>query len=452
MSRSPDRPPEGTGATASGGHTRLAPRLARPATRAGGVPPRAVPDPPPGDVAPSRPRRADAPPPAIRLRAEHLDAVVDNAAVSFGRPQDESAWEQWRDRLERGEVYGIVDDDVVIGQARLVPTYHRFGRRPVAALDLASVAVPPQHRGKGVASALTLDAAAIGTASGFGLSVLFPATTSLYRRLGWEHAGSLTRYRVRTRALPTRGPRLRPADQATDGPAIERCRERAVGAIPGVAVRPPERWDAFDDADYRYVLDDPTQRGEVAAYALVDHERDPDDWQFRYRLRDWAATTREGLEAIAALVGSSASFARYAMFTDAWPSRWSQLLPEQDLEVVGGLHWMARGLDLPSAIASRGFPTGLALAVTLRIDDEPALEGAVPTGPWRLEVAGGAGHLTEVPGADVRLAALAVGPLYTGFRSATELSALGLLRGPTEALELLDAAFAGPPPTLLDFF
>lgn len=428
------------------------PRAGRGRHEPGGVPPRTVPDPPAADIAPRRPR-GDAPPPLQRLGTAHLDDVVDNAAASFGRPRDDEAREQWRARIDRGEVWGVVDDrDRVIGQGRLVPTYHRFGRRPVACLDLASIAVPPEHRGRGVASALTLDAAALGASEQFGLSILFPATTSLYRRLGWEHAGSLTRYRVSPRAIPARGPRLRPADQATDGPAIERCRERALTGTTGAAVRPVDRWEALDDAGFRYVLDDPAQPGELTAYAIVDHERDASDWKFRLRVRDWAATTRDGLEAIAALVGSSASFARHATFVDAWPSRWSQVLPEQDLEIAGGLHWMARGLDLPAAVSARGFPAGLALAVTLRVDEEPALEGVVATGPWRLEVAGGSGQLTEVPGADVRIGPHGVGPLFTGFRSATELSALGLIRGPAEALELLDAAFAGPPPTLVDFF
>jgi hypothetical protein len=42
--------------------------------------------------------------------------------------------------------------------------------------------------------------------------------------------------------------------------------------------------------------------------------------------------------------------------------------------------------------------------------------------------------------------------IYLGFISASEASEVGLLSAPDEALELLDEAFAGPSPILLDGF
>jgi len=52
---------------------------------------------------------------------------------------------------------------------------------------LSAVFVPPQHRRKGIASALSLRAAAEAGALGHGMLYLFtPHSESLYARLGWQ--------------------------------------------------------------------------------------------------------------------------------------------------------------------------------------------------------------------------------------------------------------------------
>ncbi len=381
------------------------------------------------------------------LEAGDLDVALVQIATSFGRARDDALAERTRSRLADGQLWGLEEDGTLAGHCRLLPGAHWLGGRAVPTLDVASLAVPPEHRGRGVASAMMREAVTVGLARGDGLSVLYPSTTRLYRRLGWEHAGSLTRYRVPARVVPTPGPTLRRGEEPTDWPAIRDCHTAFAATLSGAAVRGEERWEELAALAHRYVLDDPGAPGRLEAYALVEHEPIPGSWQHTLRLTDWAATTPRGLAALATFAGSHGTFARDVVLVDVAPPRWAAVLGEQDLDATGGLAWMARGLDLPVAIAHRGFPAGLGLAVTLRVDDD-----ALPSGPWRLEVADGRGALTAAPGADVRLTARAVGPLLTGFRSASELASLGLLRGPGEALALLDAAFAGPPPVMLDFF
>ncbi|MFO8076311.1 MAG: GNAT family N-acetyltransferase [Actinomycetota bacterium] len=381
------------------------------------------------------------------LEPSDLDVALVQIATSFGRALDDALAERTRTRLGEGQLWGLEEDGVLAGHCRLLPSAHWLGGRAVPSLDVAALAVPPEHRGRGVASAMMREAVAVGRARGDGLSVLYPSTTRLYRRLGWEHAGSLTRYRVPARVVPTPGPTPRRGDEPTDWPAIRDCHAAFAATLQGAAVRSEERWAELAGLAHRYVLDDPDAPGRLEAYAVVEHEPIPGSWQHTLRLADWAATTPRGLAALATLAGSHGTFARDVVLVDVAPPRWAAVLDEQDLAATGGLAWMARGVDLPAAVAHRGFPAGLALAVTLRVDDDLA-----PSGPWRLEVADGRGTLSGAPGADVRLGPRAVGPLLTGFRAASELAALGLLRGPAEALALLDAAFAGPPPVMLDFF
>jgi predicted acetyltransferase len=384
--------------------------------------------------------------PLHRLVPADVDAVARRAELSFG-PDRDDAVDRYARRIDAGSLWGWSADDggPVLAHATLTVVDHWFGGRRVPCQHVAGVAVPPEHRGRGVARGLMEDALQIGVEQGTGLSLLFPATTRLYRSLGYEHAGRLVRYRVDTRGVPPVGAPLRPATQ-DDREAIIACAERANALHNGPAVRPAERWEQLADAAFWYVLDGADG---LEGYVLVDHQRDPGDWQYRLLVRDWAATTARGLSAVGGFVGRHGTIGTEATFTGPAPDTWSQLVPEQDVEETGGLWWMARGLDLPAAVAARGFPPGLEAEVTFAVDD-PLLPAA--RGPWRLAVLDGKGSLAPAEDAELRLDVRAFGPLFTGFRSAAELRLAGLLDGPGDAAARLGAAFAGSPPYLMDFF
>ncbi len=93
-----------------------------------------------------------------------------------------------RESLQRERVpltlVAISEDDRPIGAASLLPktiTHAHLMPR------LSTVVVPPEFRGKGIASALTLRAAAVAAELGFETLYLFtPRNESLYARLGWK--------------------------------------------------------------------------------------------------------------------------------------------------------------------------------------------------------------------------------------------------------------------------
>lgn len=396
------------------------------------------------------------------LRPEEDADTARRAAVSFGRSFDEDAVEEWGSRIAAGEVWGLADDaDRVVAHGRLTRVDHWLGGRRVPTQHVAAVAVPPEHRAKGAAAALMRAAVAEGARQGAGLSLLFPATVALYRRLGYEHAGTFTRYRLDARQAPGIGPALRPAEDEADWQAIRRCGDVAASLQQGPAVRPDDVWETLRTATYHYVLDSvegETSEPGLDAYVLFDHRHEPGDWQYTLDVTDWAATTPRGLAAVVGLVGRHGTIGKAATFRGPVPDQWSMLVAEQDVTPSGGFWWMARGLDLAVAIGARGFPPGLTGVVALTVED-PLLPGA--RGPWRLEVADGRGVLEHAGSAAaggpaghgaVHLDARAVGPLITGFRTPRQLALAGLVDGPAEALDWLAGAFAGPVPVLLDFF
>jgi predicted acetyltransferase len=286
-----------------------------------------------------------------------------------------------------------------------------------------------------------------GLAEGAGLSLLFPATSALYRRLGWEHAGHLVRYRLDARHAPAQGAALRPV-RPGDWEDVQACHEATGRALNGPAARAERDWARVREARFTYVLDAESGPG-IEAYVCFGPRRQPGDWQYSVGFADWGATTPRGVTALLGFVGRHGTIGRDATFGGSFPHPWTFVAPEQDLRRDGGMFWMARALDLPAAVAARGYAPGIQLAVDFRVEDADAPEAR---GPWRLEVAGGAGKLVPTATADVVLDARAVGPLYTGFTSAAQLALAGVARGPEHDLALLGTAFAGPPPVLFDFF
>lgn len=113
---------------------------------------------------------------------------------------------------------------------------------------------------------------------------------------------------------------------------------------------------------------------------------------------------------------------------------------------------MLRVIDLHGAVAARGWPTGLDAQVTLEIED--------PLCPWnsgrhRLVLHGGTGRLEQAAvdavATGVTLPGLAL--LYAGGVSAATLRRADLITGGSPRSDaVLDAAFAGPRPAVLDYF
>lgn len=385
----------------------------------------------------------------LRFRAVRPAEIAPAARQSLeafgGSSAEQEATEaRFRKALEAGQLWGVDADGALVGHCRLLAVDHFFGGRPVRSLDVGGVAVSAKHRRKGVATALMESAAAWGAHQGMALSLLYPGVPALYRRLGWEMAGTFPRYRLDTPMAVPRAEPMRPAHE-DDWPAIAACHEQYASTLNGPGRRSGQQWTRLRGGSAQHVLDGGDG---IEAYVLVYRHAEPGERPDGPASVDWAATTFRGMRAVVALLASPAipdSARVHAPPADTW-APW---LDSWGVPDTGGLFWMARPLGFAAAVAARGFPAGVAGAVTLAVDDRLLAE---VRGPWRLEVAGCRGTLEPARTADVLMDVRAVGPLFTGFRSPRQLALAGLLDGSAEALDLLGAMFAGPAPVALDFF
>jgi predicted acetyltransferase len=390
------------------------------------------------------------------------------------RPSElEQAWELDRDAfhvpVERREALLRRDPLRITGafeNARLVAMTHvyRFGQffggRSVPMAGLASVAVVPDRRGEGLAKQVCTAALRGMRERGEVISSLYPATTSLYRALGWEVAGLYTWSKLAPtalHALPAPARRsVRPASVA-ELPALRACYARVAPSAPGYLDRSDAWWERLAALwQERSIYVATSQDGEVEGYLVygqLDGEYSGLGGPFRIAVRELIAGTRDAGLALWRLLGGWSTQVSDLFLVGPMDEGLLLLSPDQAVQPLAQLRWMTRIVDAPGAIAARGFAEAIDVEVPLALCDATFPEN---DGAFVLRVHKGQGELARAaraPADAPRLAIGALAPLYTGFAGTARLARAGFVEGGSaSALAALDTAFAGVAPSCQDEF
>ena len=387
-------------------------------------------------------------------------AQLDLGERAFG-PYSEQRRTSWlrgaRLRAEQGLSLGAFIGGEPVGSATIHDMRQYWLGREVRLAGISGVKVAPEHRGRGIGKQLMTEVLHLAANRGYLLSALYPATTPIYRSLGWELAGAKHRFTIPARSLrPLAAPdelargggaahgdvpvrRATPADAATVIRIIGECHQAArdAGAITWDEGRCAE-WLGRPDL-YSYLANEDG----FAEYSWAGE----DLW-----VQCLHAKTPEALRALWSTIASHSSVAGNVTGYTAPNGPFWWLTYERDATITSRRMWMLRVVDAAAAIAARGFPPGLAVSVPLEIND-PARPGN--TGHWRLTVTGGRGTLFP-NGSASSPSSLAVGPrglaaLYAGVPVGS-LRLAGLVSGGTpDGHASLDAAFAATPYMVDDF-
>ena len=133
------------------------------------------------------------------------------------------------------------DDGRLAACAALLDTRHRVDGRWVTAANIAHVAIAPEARGKGLARPL-MDALAVeATSRGAAMVTLFASARSVYRKSGFELAGSEMVYEADSAALPVRTD-LDFREVDLDDPVIQRAYDEKTSAEAGLLERTERHW------------------------------------------------------------------------------------------------------------------------------------------------------------------------------------------------------------------
>lgn len=386
-------------------------------------------------------------------------------------------------RLERVVLDGRLcayDGGSLVGTAAAIPLHQWFGGRRVPCSGISAVAVAPEYRGRGVASRLMVELLGQQRQAGRALSVLYPANSSLYRKLGYEFGGGRPQFAVPVTDLPSA--KAQPVSEVAEGqlPELMQCFSRFASTQNGPVETEDEtffagRWlaHAGEGTHQRTVVVNGTAGVDgYASYFTGEGER---FGRFRVTCKHLVAATPDALVSLLSYFrrfeNSAQTFAWYGPASGS-PMSLVLLTHGFSMETVV-LRWMARVLDVPAALEQRGFPP-VDAQFSLKIDDElfPANRGpwlvSVSQGTAKVVASGGAGAAgagagagaageargeTEAGGeAAEALSINAFSALYTGQATPADLVLAGLLRADDPRLDMFTELFAGPPPWMPDFF
>jgi predicted acetyltransferase len=318
-------------------------------------------------------------------------------------------------------LFGVFDGSEMIASARFHDMRQWWHGRQLPMAGVAGVKVAPEYRGQGIGKVLMTALLEEIARRGYPVSALYPATASIYRSLGWELAGGQWEAVLPARSLGA----LLPPDVSAQASAVTLRRATAADAaevvetIGAVHAALRDSGPATRDVPtYRAWLADPDEFAYLADDGFVSYRWA--DGHHQILVNSAVAGSEQTARAIWGIIASHASIARTVRAHVGPSDPLSWLTREPDVEVSQRHRWMLRLVDVPAAIAARGFPAAAGLTAVLRLEDRTR---PANSGRWRLEVGGGQGSLTPAetaergapdPAAPVTLGARGLAALYAG--------------------------------------
>jgi predicted acetyltransferase len=333
-----------------------------------------------------------------------------------------------------------------VGGLALLSTGQWFGGERVPMAGIGSLGIAPEWRGRGAASTLLRGTLTELHETGVALAVLYPSTLPVYRKAGFERAGSTITYDLAVASINLRGV-LDLAPSATDDwSALAETRDRWVRQQHGAVDRLPFLWQKvlapFGQEAYAYQI----MRGDTPEGYVIYSQAGRNA---PLQVLDWCVLGRAaGLTLLAFLAGDRAMVSS-ATLRGAPEDPLLQLLPERCATISRAQTWLLRIVDVAGALRTRGYPPALTAEVHFAVEDDllPA-----NTGSFVLRVTGGRGEVVRGGTGRLRLDVRALAPLYTSYLTAAQLASIGALDGPAADLALASLVFAGPQPRLVDAF
>ncbi len=383
-----------------------------------------------------------------QMHASQLEAFCNILSWAFGFPVEDAPG--WLAQGGTDNVRGVLKSGNLAGGLLTLPMGQYFGGRSVTMLGIAGVAIAPEARGAGAALSLMQHAVRELHERGVALSTLYPATLALYRKAGWELAGSLfdiqveaARIGVQHRGATFRS--LEPGDQATVSELYAEVARESDGFLDRSEyiwgrVRAPRKNTARGTL---LLIDE-----QPAGYVYITQKRLPNDY-YDLRLTDVRCTSPEAARALLSFVAHHATMASHVHWLGPAidPLLWQ--MPERTYKIAVREHWMTRICHVERALSERGYHPHISAELCLDVHDPIVPE---QSGCYRLRVRDGRGHVERGGSAGLRLDIRALAALYTGFASPQMLHRTGQLSGDAASLTCAATLFAGGAPAMPDFF
>jgi predicted acetyltransferase len=395
-----------------------------------------------------------------RVPVEDVDAFVRAGELAFGLVSDDDDVALYSNLFDADYALAVYDGGRIVATASANPfelTLPAASGHPFPTITVpgvTAVGVQPTHRRRGLLTALMRRQIRDYRERGLLLSILTASEGAIYGRFGYGLASSfqgvaLNTHRVALRTDAPGGGRIRLLDVDDARKVLPELFDKARRHRPGEITRLAPWWDRY--------FDDPERDrdgGGGQFHAVHESARGrPDGWiSYRYHT-SWGhglPAHRVDLRGLIALDDvAHASLWRYLLDLDLVgevtaaalpvdePVRWQLTDPRQMRVTEVGDHLWARLIDLPGALAARGYSA-----------DEQLVLDVAEEGCFRLETgptSGSCRRARKGERVDLVLGLSELGAIYLGGVRPSVLAAAGRVgEERAGALARADAVFASP--------
>lgn len=381
--------------------------------------------------------------------AEHA-TVVELETHAFGASHEGTA--AWLAHLGRANLRVLRGSDGVRGCLGVVPMGQFFGGRSIPLEGIVGVAVRSDWLRRGVASTLMGHALRAARARGAAASSLFASTSALYRRVGYECAGTRHLAKVTPLMAQSREHALAVRRATSDDSAAVQALYRGQAASHdghldrGAYVWPRLCGVRHGVAAHGLLVDDDDG---LAGYVYYRKHPIPGNERQRVELTDACARTPAAWRRLWAVLGDLGTMTDHLEIPTAPHDPLYLHHPDPRFPMRLHENWLLRVTDVAAMLEGRGYGPCVAGRVDFQLDDDVLPE---QSGAWRLEVEGGRGRLVKGGAGSLRLDARGLAAWCTGFASPHTLAQLGLAHGAREVLDVAGSIMAGPAPWMREMF
>ncbi|MCA9076671.1 MAG: GNAT family N-acetyltransferase [Planctomycetaceae bacterium] len=362
----------------------------------------------------------------------------------------EGYWETFKRRIGAENLRTVHLDGRVVGGLGFYAAGQWFGGRVIPCAAVAAVGISPEVRGGGAAEYQMRSLVEELHSAGTPVACLFASTQRLYRKTGFEHAGSRYSYDLPMNAIGVRDYELPVTEVPLDSPApFEAIAEKRARLTNGHLDRTPGLWERLlqhpGGHQAGYVIGNPSDpEGFLIDRYCVDHEETG-----HLYVRDMAALTPSAGRRLWALIAGHRSTIPWVHWCGPAVDPMLCLTAECKRANAQLLRWMVRIIDVAQALEARGYPSDVSGELHLEVHDDllPANNGRII-----LTVANGKATVTSGGRGDLKVGINGLAPLYTAFLPAQVLKSVGRLDGDDATLRLADQLFAGPEPWMPEIF
>ncbi|AFY55675.1 putative acetyltransferase [Rivularia sp. PCC 7116] len=356
--------------------------------------------------------------------------------------------ESWIELMEIENLRVIHRNKEVIGGLAVVPMAQWWGAKSVEMTGIAGVGIAAEYRGTGAALSLMQQTLKELYIKGIAISVLYPTTQRLYRKLGYEQGGSFYGWEASAQSIQIREQPLPMKAVPTDSQIFYELYEKQAKNINGHLNRAKPIWHRIMTPD----------KGSIYAY-LIGSAEEPEGYIIFsqhpaedgaiLRVRDWVVLTNAAAQTFWSFLNNHRSQIDKIRWRSSVIDHLALLLPEQTAKIKFMQCWMLRIINVEKALSTRGYSSGIETELHLEITDDLIPEN---NGKFILSVAKGSGKIAKGGKGELKLDIRGLASLYAGLFSPQQLKLAGKLDGTENSLANATQIFSGTSPWMMDFF